>query len=193
MRKIGGHLLHRYLTLGSMTLFAACTNVASLRVYPDEVPPDSLRLIQVMLMGTRSDIESVKEWHAALLQSGVPDSDIKDGSMAVGRIWCCGGPAEISDRQAFYIPPSLKVVPLDIVEVRAGREPAKGDPGQVNVATRIVRGANDASTTCRWEPQNPRLWMRVLYCDWMPQEGWVELKTPLKHTWFKPPAGHGLQ
>ena len=32
MRKIGGHLLHTYLTLGSMTLFAACTNVASLRV-----------------------------------------------------------------------------------------------------------------------------------------------------------------
>lgn len=32
--------------------------------------------------------------------------------------------------------------------------------------------------------------MRVLYCEWMPQEGWIEYKTTLKHTWFKPPPGY---
>jgi hypothetical protein len=193
MWKIGAGLLNKCLSLGSVALIASCTHVASLRVYPDEVSPDSLRLVQVMLVGTRSEIISEKEWHAALLQSGVPDSDIQDGSMAVGRIWCCGGPVEMSDRQAFYVPPNLKVVPFDIVEIRAGREPVKGGPGQVNVATRIVRGANDTSATCRWEPQNTKLWMRILYCDWMPQEGWVELKTALRHTWFKPLPGRAPQ
>lgn len=191
MRTVGERFLHKCLVLGLVTLFAGCAHVASLDVYPDEVPPESLRLVQVMIVGTRSDIESVKEWHAALLQSGIPDSDIRDGSMAVGRIFCCGGPPETLNKQAFYIPPGLSVIPLDVVEIRAGREPVKGDPGQVNVATRVVQGANDASTTCRWEPQQPPgLWMRVLYCDWMRQEGWIELETLVWHTWFKPPPGY---
>lgn len=168
----------------------ACTHVASLRVYPDEVPADSLRLIQVMLVATRDEIIGTKEWHQALLGSGIPDEDIQDGSMAVGRIWCCGGPVEMSDRQAFYVPRGMKVADLEIVEVRAGREPSKRDPGRVNIAMRVIRSADDKGTTCRWEPQNPKLWMRVLYCDWMPQEGWIELNTTLKHTWFKPPPGY---
>lgn len=173
-----------------LMLMTGCVHVAPLRVYPDEVPADSLRLVQVMLIGTRADIVGVKEWHQALLDSGIRDEDIRDGSMAVGRIWCCGGPAETSDRQAFYVPPGIKVDLLDIVELRAGREPDATDKGRANIATRVVRNAGDSTTTCRWEPQDPRLWMRVLYCDWMPQEGWIELKTTLKHTWFKPPPGY---
>jgi hypothetical protein len=182
----------RWSAIAAITLaVAGCVHVAPLRVYPDEVPADSLRLVQAMLVGTRADIIGVKEWHQALLDAGIPDEDIRDGSMAVGRIWCCGGPAEGSDRQAFYVPPGLKVAPLDVVELRAGREPGGTDRGRPNVATRVVQSGAPNDGTCRWEPrQPPGLYMRVLYCDWMSQEGWIEYKTTLKHTWFKPPPGY---
>lgn len=170
---------------------AGCVHVAPLRVYPDDVPPDALRLVQTMLVGSRDDILAVPAWHQALLDSGIPEADIRDGSLAVGRIYCCGGPAELPNRQAYYIPPGMKVAPLDIVEVRAGREPGAGGPPRVNVVTRVVQTADAAEKACRWVPQDPRLYMRVLYCDWMPAAGWIEQKTAmgLNHTWLKPPPG----
>src|SRR5512143_2865034 len=140
------------MSIGTLAL-AGCVHVAPLRVYPDEVPPDSLRLVQAMLVGTRADIVGVKEWHQALLDAGIRDEDIRDGSLAVGRIWCCGGPAEMSDRQAFYVPPGLAVAPLDVVEVRAGREPAGADKGRPNVATRVVQHGAPNDAVCRWEPR----------------------------------------
>jgi hypothetical protein len=187
MSKSNSAFLNRLVAGGSLAVLSACTHVAPLRVYPDDVPPDSLRLVQVIVVGTRSEILSAKEWYAALIDSGISDSEIQDGSMAVGRVWCCGGPAEQSGRQAFYVPWRLRVVPFDVVEIRAGREPSSGIGGKVNIATRVVKGANEDTRSCRWEPEDSRLWMRVLYCDWMPQEGWIELKTFPEHTWFKPP------
>jgi hypothetical protein len=168
-------------------VLAGCMHVAPLRVYPNDVQPGALRLVQVMMVGTRADIVGAKEWHEALLASGIRDDAITDGSMAVGRVFCCGGTAERPTRQAFYIPPGTSVAPGDVVELRAGREPAPGTSAQVNVATRVVQKDGERGA-CRWEPQDPKLWMRVLYCDWMPAEGWVELKTTLQHTWMKPPA-----
>jgi hypothetical protein len=161
-------------------------HVAPLRVYPDDVQPGALRLVQVMAVGARTDIVGVKEWDEALLAAGIRDEEIVDGSMAVGRIFCCGGTAERPTRQAFYVPPGTTVALGDVVELRAGREPAPGARPQVNVATRVVQKEGQGGT-CRWEPQDPKLWMRVLYCDWMPAEGWVELKTTLQHTWMKLP------
>ena len=185
---------HSALRLGAIAFAAAltaCVHVAPLRVYPDEVPADSLRLVQTMIVGTRADIVGVKEWHRALLDAGIRDEDIRDGSMGLGRIWCCGGPAETSDRQAFYIPPGVTVAPMDVVEVRAGREPNGNDKGRPNIATRVVQNGAPNDGVCRWEPrQPPGLYMRVLYCEWMPKEGWIEYKTTLKHTWFKPPPGY---
>ena len=172
-------------------LVTGCAHRASLRVYPDDVPAGSLRLVQVTVVGTRSDIVDEKAWHEALLNSGIPDREIQDGSLAVGRIYCCGGTAEVPTRQAFYVPAGLQVQPLDIVEIRAGRDPAGQKGGEVNTLTRIVQRAGASDSTCRWVPPDPKLWMRVLYCDWMEKEGWMEKKDPLNHTWFKPPKTDG--
>jgi hypothetical protein len=49
-----------------------------------------------------------------------------------------------------------------------------GDLGRANVVTRVVQRRDVQDGECRWIPPDPRLWGRVLYCDWMPQEGWVE-------------------
>jgi hypothetical protein len=169
-------------------MLSGCASNASLRVYPDDVPAGSLRLVQAIQVGTRQDTVNVKEWYEAILASGINDSEIVDGSVVVGRVWCCGGPVETTDRQAFYVPKGLIVKPLDIVEIRAGQDPARKSPARVNIATRVVQTAESKDTTCRWVPPNPRLWMRVLYCDWMEKEGWIELDETLKHTWYKPPT-----
>ena len=171
-------------------LVSGCAHQASLRVYPDAVPFGSLRLVQVMVLGTRAHIVREKAWYDALLKSGIPDEEIKDGSLAVGRVYCCGGPAELPTRQAFYVPADVQVQPMDIVEIRAGREPTEQGDGQVNVVTRVVQRANASESTCRWVPPNPRLVMRVLYCDWMEKEEWIEKNEGMlgHHTWLKPPA-----
>jgi hypothetical protein len=175
-----------FLILGAAIL-SGCATRASLRLYPDDVPAGSLRLVQAVASGTRDELKNnAKEWYDALLASGVNDKDISDGSVAVGRIWCCGGPAEVSDRQAFYVPRGLEVKLMDIVEIRAGYDPKNHPFSRVNTATRVVQHAESKDDGCRWEPTNPRLWMRVLHCDWMEREGWIELNEGLQHTWYKP-------
>ena len=77
-----------------VVLFAGCAHVASLRVYPDDVPAASLRLAQVIAVATRAEVIQEKPYYEALLKSGIPDADIRDGSFAVGRIHCCGGTAQ---------------------------------------------------------------------------------------------------
>ena len=170
-------------------ILSGCASNASLRVYPDDVPAGSLRLVQAMQVGTRqATVSGAKEWYEAMLASGIVESEIVDGSVVVGRVWCCGGVAEYPERQAFYVPKGLSVKPFDIVEIRAGQEPTRKLPARVNIATRVVQTAESKDTTCRWVPPDSRLWMRVLYCDWMEKEGWIELKETLKHTWYKPPT-----
>jgi hypothetical protein len=191
MKRRAARACIRLCSLAVAAFVAGCVHVAPLRVYPDDVPADSLRLVQTLMVGSRADILESKDWHQALLASGIPDSEIRDGSMGVGRIYCCGGPAEVPNRQAYYIPPGLSVGPFDVVEVRAGREPdGRGGPTRANVVTRVVQTKEAAVRNCRWVPEDNRLWMRVLYCDWMPAEGWIEQKTTLTHTWLKPPPGY---
>lgn len=173
----------------SVVLFqTGCTHVASLRVYPDDVPAGSLRLVQAIIVGSRTDIvDNSNEWYQALLASGITDDAIIDGSVAVGRIFCCGGPNEIASRQAFYIPLGIQVKPLDIVEIIAGSDPKDHSVTRVNTAIRVVQRAEPTVTGCDWIPLNPRLWRRILFCDWMKKDGWIELEDGLYHTWYKPP------
>ena len=91
-------------------------------------------------------------------------------------------------RLIFYVPQSLTVTEGDVVEVELGR-PARrrrGDPGAINRAVRLRESLDDTNTVCRWDPEDDRLLMRILYCDWMPAEGW-ELERGLDKTWFKSP------
>ncbi len=79
----------------------------------------------------------------------------------------------------FFIPAEIEVEAGDIVEIRTGSLP-KGGKSSVNTIVRVVQKKDDPAGTCRWEPRD-RNYSRVLYCDWMPEKGWVRYKG----TWVK--------
>lgn len=171
--------------LSQVLLLASCAT--TLRIQSDYVPSGSLRLAQVMGLAKRDEIIQAKRLYDALIASGVRDSEIVDGSVAVARIYCCGGPAEKSDVRMAYIPRGLNAGSGDIVEIKVGRPPEKGDAGILNIVTRVVQTDADNSGTCWWDPKKDYLWMRVLYCDWMPKEGWTQ-QGGIYPAWFKPPT-----
>jgi len=159
----------------------------SLRIQTAHVPSGSLRLAQVVQRGSESEIKSsnAKILHQALADSGITEEEIKDGSVVLARIECCGGPNEKSSAIMMYVPPGLDVRPGDIVELRAADPSKKAEVGQLNVVTRIIQTAADRDGPCRWDPPDDRLWCRTLYADWMPQEGWVQ-QGGLYKAWYKP-------
>lgn len=160
---------------------AAVSASKTSRLHPPEASEAGAhRVAEVRALATREEILDLGAHYRFLVDSGIEPAELKDGSLAVGQTYCCGGPSDQSMAMWIYVPagPAPKVG--DIVEVRMGRQPEGEDPGAVNVLMRI-REKED----CRWEPQNPKLWMRVLYCDWMEDEGWVE-KTGFFKTWLKP-------
>jgi hypothetical protein len=86
-----------------------------------------------------------------------------------------------------YIPKGLKVDIGDIVEVRVGRSPKSGEAGLLHTVTRVVQKYKEKGEMCWWDPRDDRLWLRVLYCDWMQKEGWIK-QGGTKPAWFKPPS-----
>ena len=86
----------------------------------------------------------------------------------------------------FYVPPGVPVAIGDIVVVRMGHDSSKTDPGAVNTLTEIREKHDEPNAKCSWDPPNNTLWMRVLYCTWMPAEGWTQ-KGGLYKTWLKRP------
>ncbi len=54
----------------------------------------------------------------------------------------------------------------------------------MNVATRVRERADATERHCGWDPPSPRAWMRVIYCDWMPAEGWTH-KKGIGNPWIK--------
>jgi len=174
------------IALGSV-LLASCAGTGGLRIQNDFLPEGSLRLAQVVHVGSRDQIVEVKILHDALLASGVKDAEISDGSVVLARIFCCGNPMAAEQEMMLYVPPGIGVAIGDIVEVKSGRPPANGDAGRLNTVTRARQASGDGATSCNWVPPNARLWGRVLYCDWMPGEGWIE-QGGINKAWFKPAA-----
>jgi len=174
---------------------ASCATYSSQsewRIQSDVVPVGSLRLAQVMSVGRRSDVVESPDLYRILEASGIDDSDIVDGSIIVARIYCCGGlteksSSEVHEARGIYVPRNLHVDVGDIVEMRVGRPPQNGDRGLLNSVTRVVmkRGQDDSS--CWWDPRDDRLWLRILYCSWMPEQGWTK-QGGIHPAWFKPPA-----
>jgi len=72
--------------------------------------------------------------------------------------------------------------------VKMGRKQTKGDPGAVNTAVEVREHADDPNTQCSWDPPDESKWRRMLYCKWMPAEGWSLKKSFLHETWFKAAA-----
>lgn len=172
------------LLLGTLPAFAK--NGAPSRLFPYyEEDTGVLILGQVMHVGSRTEITESGRHYTFLLSTGIPDTDLGDGRLVVLQLYCCGG--RISEDQAIwaYVLPTVQVEMQDFVEVRMGRVPGKQDPGTVNTVVAVRQRAVDSSGTCRWEPDNPSLWMRVIHCDGMEQQGWSQRGT-MRKLWFLP-------
>jgi hypothetical protein len=152
---------------------------------PSKDEAGGLRVTQVMALATREEILRLGAGLQELLASGLKDSDLKDGSLAMGRVYCCHRSTEEGTALWFYIPPDVPVNVGDVVIIRMGRQPTKADSGAVNVATEVREKQGAPDSKCSWDPPNNTLWRRLLYCTWMPAEGWA-LKKGFWNTWFKP-------
>lgn len=168
------------LVYAAVLLLTSCSTTS--RLQASHVPPGSDRLAVVAALAPRERILQMSTYQQ-MLNAGISDSQIVDGSLAAGQVYCCGD-TDKSTAIWFYVPPTLKVEPRDIVEVQMA-----SSPEAVNVALSVREKATATQRRCQWVPPDTSLWMRVLYCDWMPGEGWVEQKSPLYHTWIKPSRG----
>lgn len=155
-------------------------------LYSFLVPPNAAMLAETMVFLTRSDILHQEEGrtYRELINYGIKDKDIGDKSIGLGRIMCCGGPAE-QDSVRFYIPPGMNVELGDIVEISGGDQASSAMPyPRPNTVLRIRQKASSGSNKCRWVPEDPRLWGRLLYCDGLEKEGWVQ-QSGLFKGWIK--------
>jgi hypothetical protein len=143
--------------------------------------PGTLHAAQVVQVLTRSDILASKGIHESLTNSGVSDAAIADGSVVVVRTLCCG-PPNTSNPHGALNPQLLPLKEGDVVEFLW--------PGgsAVNSVTRVLQPASQTGA-CWWDPKNDKLWRRVVYCEWMPSEGWVR-QEGLTTGWYKPANPH---
>lgn len=144
-----------------------------------------LLLGQAMHVGSREEIVGSGSHYQFLLSTGIPDQDITDGRMIVVQLYCCGGKISMDQAIWVYVPPAIIVATEDIVEIRMGRVPAAEDPGVVNTVVTVRQKAVNGGGPCRWEPDNPSLWMRVLHCDGIEQQGWVQ-RGKWRKLWYRP-------
>jgi hypothetical protein len=165
-------------------LFVGCATPS--RFHAANIPPDSIVLTQIRVFATRDEILGIPSLVETLKLSGIQQSQIKDGIVADGRIFCCGGPNEDDYSLWFYVPEEADVSVGDIVEIKMGALVLKGDPMRAppNTFIKIRSKFEDVGEECRWMPDNPRLWARVLYCDWMEEEGWMQ-QSGLFNVWVK--------
>jgi hypothetical protein len=156
-------------------LACAVSSAGTSKLYPpSKDQAGALRLAQIMTTATREEILKLTVQREHLLVSGLQDSDFKDGSLAMGRVFCCHPSLEEGMAICFYVPPDMPVQPGDIVVVRMGREATKKDPSsKVNTLVSVREKKDAPNSRCLWDPPKDYLWRRVLYCDWMPAEGWT--------------------
>jgi len=168
---------------------ASLSNAATSRLYPpSDDEAGGLRLVQVIHLGTRQEILNLTTQLQHLHDAGIKDSDFRDGSLAVARIYCCHSSTDEGTAIWFYVPPDQQVKIGDLVVVRMGRKQTKNDPGAVNMAIQVREHQDDPNPQCSWDPPDESKWRRMLYCRWMPAEGWSLKKSLLHETWFKPPS-----
>lgn len=155
------------------------------RWHATAVPDGSLRVAEVVHVGTRDELVAGGWGYDVLIKAGIRDEQIRDGSAIATRVQCCGGPNEEGTAVLAFVPDDLHVSVGDIVEIWSGEMVTEDDPlGPLpNTVTRILgKGTNG---DCRWTPNNPKLWGRVLYCDWMTPEGWSQQRGIAPY-WIRP-------
>ncbi len=176
----------RLAVLFLMTLLACdvCSAGTSRLYPPTKSHTGALRLAQITHLATREEILKLGDHLQHLLDSGLKESDLQDGSVGVGAVYCCHPSTEEGTAIWFYVPSNIPVQMGDIVLIRMGRKGDKKDPGQVNTLVEVREKKDAPDSRCSWEPKNDRMWMRVLYCNWMPAEGWT-LDNGLYKAWLK--------
>ncbi len=117
------------------------------RLYPSGAPEGSLRLVEVLALASKSDVENNRYIYEPLVAAGIEDARTRDGSIAAGRVYYCGGKMDEAFLHYFYIPLGILVGIGDIVEIRSGSLP-KGGKSAVNTAVRVVQKRDDLSGTC---------------------------------------------
>lgn len=163
------------------------------RLYPPtKSHTGALRLAKITHIGTREEILKLGDHLQHLLDSGLKDSDLQDGSVDVGIVYCCHQSTEDGTAMWFYVPPNIPVQLGDIAVIRMGRKGDKKDPGQVNTLVEVREKKDAPDSQCSWEPKDNSMWMRVLYCKWMPAEGWTR-DNGLYKTWLKRASGAPVQ
>ena len=162
---------------------------ATSRFHAQNVPDGSLRAGEVVVVGSRQQIRNFDWAYKVLIAAGIPDAEIRDGSVVFVRVFCCGGPNEEATILMGYVPQGKAADLGDIVEIWSGQMVEEGDPPGPwpNTITRVLEDHAALARACRWDPDNPQLWMRVIRCDWMPSEGWVQ-QVGLYPVWIKPIA-----
>jgi hypothetical protein len=174
-------------------LSAACASGTVIDKYQsDYVPAGSLRLGQVIKIARGEEVLENKQLHNLVSASGVSDAEINEGSVVLARVFCCGGltrntSSEVANARVAYVPQGMQVGLEDMVEIRVGHEAAGGTGPVMNRVTRVVQKSGQDDGSCWWDPRDDRLWLRILYCKWMPNEGWVK-QGGVNPAWFKPPA-----
>ena len=119
--------------------------------------------------------------------SGIAEDSLRDGSFAVGVVYCCNQKIMQNEKVVFYVPDEMSVEFGNAVEVWIGR-PANSRKKDHGIYHRAVanRGSLEKETSeCSWDPEDERMWMSILYCVWMKEEGWV-YQSGLNKSWFKP-------
>ena len=174
--------------LSTILMLTSCT--ATSRLHGAHVPEGSLRLGEVMQIAPREAILRNDLMYETLVTSGISESEIRDGSVVVARVFCCGGPNEKGTAIWFYVPSSINIEVGDIAEIWSGKEVKEGESlagATPNTATRVREKRSSPDKKCRWVPEREYLWARVLYCDGIEEEGWVQ-QGGLYPVWIKPIA-----
>lgn len=146
------------------------------RFHASYLPPGSLTVAQVTSFATKTEIVGIPTLVASLEVAGLNRDQIEDGMVADGRTFCCGGPSERDFSLWFYVPKSSSIAIGDVVEIKVGADVNKSEVmrARPNMLSRLVSKQNEVGNECRWVPEDPKLWTRVLYCDWMETEGWIK-------------------
>jgi hypothetical protein len=170
------------LAIGALQL--GCASFS--RFHAAHIPPGALTLVQIRGIATAQEITNIPSVVETFRLAGIAESSIKDGMVADGRIFCCGGPNEDDYSLWFYVPEGKNASVGDIVEIEMGAAVHKGESMRAppNTMQRARAEFVDVGNTCRWVPENPYLWGRVIYCDWMEKEGWVQ-QDGLFNVWMK--------
>ena len=147
-----------------------------------------LRAAGVVVIATAQDFKEHKVLHDNYAAAGVAEADMVDGASIGARMECCRPDIQNSSPVTLYNEKHLKIEVGDLVEFRVGGLKSTDHKEALNVITRVLQHGDPPDATCWWEPRNPSLWRRVVFCEWMQKEGWVKDDTLGDVGWYKPLA-----